>query len=133
MLAGLLALLSACTTSLEQHEALWAAKGPASYHYTYGTTGFAAPLELLVTVRAGAVTDTTVISSAGGPAGIHGLTVEQLFADVRSRLDGQCKTTVRYNETLGYPQSAYSDCGGEGDGWAVQDFVVDPANDGGVP
>ena len=36
VIAGLLALLGACGTSLEEHEALWAAKGPASYQEALG-------------------------------------------------------------------------------------------------
>jgi|GEM_PF-443685 len=132
VLAGTLALLAACASSFEQHQALWAAKGPASYRYTYSTTGFVGRLEVRVHVEGGVVTDATVISPAGLPGPIRGQTVEQLFADVRSRLDGPCKTTARYDETLGYPLSAYSDCGGEGDGWIVQDFGVDGAPDGGV-
>jgi hypothetical protein len=131
--AGVIALLSACGSSLGDHEALWAAKGPAGYHYTYGTTGFPPRFELVVTVRSRVVTNTTVLSPPGYLGGQQGFTVEELFADVRQRLDGPCKTTVQYEETLGYPRSAYSDCGMEGDGWVITDFAADLALDAGLP
>jgi len=55
-----------------------------------------------------------------------GLTVEQLFEDIRARLDTSCKTTSWYQESLGYPLSTYADCGEEGDGWTVSDLVASP-------
>jgi hypothetical protein len=67
VLAGSLALLGACGTSLEDHEALWAAKGPAAYHYSFAWSGFLPRLEAVVMVRSGVVSDTIVTSSAGFP------------------------------------------------------------------
>ena len=130
VLAGML-LLSSCGSSLGHHEALWAASGPTSYHYTYETGGFGAGLEMEVTVRSRAVSSTVVASPPGSTG--QGFSVEQLFEDVRRRLDGPCKTTVEYDEILGYPRHAYSDCGMEGDGWTVQNFAADSAPDGGLP
>jgi len=46
------------------------------------------------------------------------------------RLHGSCKATVHYDETLGFPFSAYSDRGEEGDGWTVTDFASGPVPDG---
>ena len=86
-----------------------------------------------MSVKAGAVTNTTVISPANFLGALQGSTVEQLFDDLRQRLAEPCKTTARYDETLGYPVSAYSDCGEEGDGWTVRDLAADPAPDGGTP
>jgi|SoiMethySBSTD1v2_1073268.scaffolds.fasta_scaffold14778_4 hypothetical protein len=126
VLAGSLALLGACGTSLEDHEALWAAKGPAAYHYSFAWSGFLPRLEAAVMVRSGVVSDTIVTSSAGFPGEFQGWTVEQLFQDVRHRLDdSSCKTRVQYEEALGYPTSVFSDCGIEGDGWRVTDFAAD--------
>jgi Family of unknown function (DUF6174) len=69
-----------------------------SYHYTYETSGFIAPLELLVMVRSRAVSSTTVIAPPEHPGGAPGFTMEQLFDDIRQRLGGPCKTTVRYDQ-----------------------------------
>ena len=126
VLSGWLLLLASCGPSVEEHEALWASNGPTSYHYTYETSGFMAPLELLVTVRSRAVSSATVISPPERLGdGVQGFTVEQLFDDLRNRLGGPCKTTARYDEALGYPRSVYSDCGMEGGGWNVMELAAD--------
>ena len=127
VLLGWLLLLASCGPSVDDHEAIWAARGPASYHYTYETSGFLPRLEAVVTVRSGVVSETSVISSSGFPGEFQGWTVEQLFQDVRHRLDdGTCKTRVEYEERLGYPASVYSDCGMEGDGWRVTELAAGP-------
>lgn len=51
---------------------------------------------------------------------------EQLFEDIRKRLDEGCRNTSRYDESLGDPLSTYSDCGMEGGGWTVTDFASSP-------
>ena len=79
-----------------------------------------------MTVTARVVTGTDVLETGGlSSEGIQGETVEQLFADVKSRLNGGCKVTVSYDEAIGYPLRVWSDCGQEGDGWTVSDFVPD--------
>ena len=125
VLSGWVLLPASCGPSVEDHEALWAAKGPTSYHYTYGTSGFIAPLELLVMVRSRAVSSTTVIAPPEHPGGAPGFTMEQLSDDIRQRLGGPCKTTVRYDQDLGYPRSVYSDCSMEGGGWTVTNLAED--------
>lgn len=116
----LLASCGAERDALSEHRELWAAKGPASYQYTFTSQGFSPPLQMQVTVTDGAVSSTTIVeSSSPGP---EGQTVEQLFSDVEKRLDSECDVNVSYEETLGYPLSVYSDCGQEGDGWATSEF-----------
>lgn len=122
-------MLSSCGPSLGQHEELWAASGPSSYHYTYISSGFLPRLTMVVTVRSRAVSSTIVVSPPGSTA--QGFNVEQLFDDVRHRLNGGCKTTVEYDSSLGYPSRTYSDCGMEGDGWIIRDFAADLSPDGG--
>lgn len=125
--AGLCLLLSACSSGLEEHEALWRDKGPSSYQYTHGAGGFSLHVVLRVTVQSGTVSNTTALSSAGFPGPYRGWTMEELFQDIRERLDEDaCKTTARYDESLGYPVSVYSNCGEEGDGWTVTDFAPGP-------
>ena len=85
---------------------------------------------MLVTVRSRAVSGTVVVSPPGST--FQGFTVEDLFEDVRHRLDGPCKTTVEYDQSLGYPIYAYSDCGMEGAGWTVRDFAAETSSDGGL-
>ena len=82
-----------------------------------------------MTVQSRSVSSTVVLSPPDLPGTVQGLTVEQLFGDIRSRLDAPCKTTAGYDDSLGYPLSAYSDCGEEGDGWTVTDFAPGPAPD----
>ena len=125
-------LLSACSSGLEEHAALWRDRGPPSYQYTHGAGGFSPHIVLRVTVRSRAVSGTTALESAGFPGPFTGWTMEQLFEDIRGRLDDACKTTARYDEALGYPLSVYSDCGEEGDGWTVTDFVPGAAPDAGT-
>ena len=127
--AGACLLLVACSSGLEEHEALWRDKGPSSYQYTHGGGGLSPHIVLRVTVQSRAVTGTMVVDSAGLSGPFTGWTMEQLFDDIRDRLDGACKTTARYDESLGYPLSVYSDCGEEGDGWSVTDFA--PGKDAG--
>ena len=130
-LAVVCVLSSACSSGLEEHRALWAGNGPSSYQYTFGTTGFLPHFSLRVTVESRAVSSTTVLSSGGFSGPFEGQTIEQLFEDIQQRLDSTCKTTASYDESLGYPLSVHSNCGEEGDGWIVTDFVPGTAPDGG--
>lgn len=75
-----------------------------------------------MTVRAGAV-EQVVRTGTGLPdTSGAGQTVEQLFLDVQGRLRSSCAVTARYDASLGFPLSAYSDCGQEGSGWVVSGF-----------
>jgi len=125
MLGACLAL-SACGSATEDHEALWKAKGPSSYQYTYATAGFALHVQLRVTVLSRAVSSVVVLAPPEDVGTPQGYTVEQLFEDIHKRLDAPCKTTSRYDESLGYPLSTYSDCGTDGDGWTLTDFASSP-------
>jgi len=125
-IAGVCLALSACGSTLEDHEALWRAKGPSSYQYTYATGGLPPHVQLRVTVQSRAVSGVVVLAPPEQLGTPDGLTMEQLFEDIRARLDTSCKTTSRYQESLGYPLSTYSDCGEEGDGWTVSDLVASP-------
>jgi hypothetical protein len=122
-LAGLCLLLSGCGSSLEDQEALWRARGPSGYQYTYSSGGAALHVQLRVTVQSRVVTRTIVLAPPDLPGPLLGFTVEQLFEDIRKRLyAASCKVTARYDEALGYPLSVYSDCGQEGDSWNVTDL-----------
>ena len=125
-IAGACLVLTACGSALEGHEALWKVHGPSSYRYTYATAGFAPQVQLRVTVQSHAVSSVVVLAPTEPLGTTDGFTVEQLFEDIRARLDAPCKTTSRYEESLGYPLSTYSDCGQEGDGWTVTDFAPSP-------
>jgi len=123
---GACLVLSACGSAVEDHEALWKARGPSSYQYTYATGGSLPHVQLRVTVLSGALSGVVVLAPPEDVGTPQGYTVEQLFEDIRKRLDTPCKTTSRYDESLGYPLSTYSDCGMEGDGWLISDFVSSP-------
>jgi Family of unknown function (DUF6174) len=123
---GACLVLSACGSATEDHEALWRAQGPSSYQYTYATGGSALHVQLRVTVLSRAVSSVVVLAPPEPVGTPRGYTVEQLFEDIRKRLDRPCKTTARYDASLGYPRSTYSDCGMEGDGWTVTDLASGP-------
>ena len=125
-IAGACLVLWACGSTLEDPESLWKAKGPSSYPYTNATTGFVVPLRMRVTVQARAVAGVVVLAPPEHVGTPEGYTVEQLFEDIRKRLDDGCRNTSRYDESLGYPLATYSDCGMEGGGWTVTDFASSP-------
>src|SRR5690242_3879835 len=95
-IAGACLVLTACGSALEDHEALWKAHGPSSYRYTYATAGFAPHVQLRVTVQSHAVSSVVVLAPTEPLGTTDGFTVEQLFEDIRARLDAPCKTTSRY-------------------------------------
>jgi hypothetical protein len=124
LLASLALACGSGSDALEDHQALWAKNGPPSYQYTFATSGFAPPANLRVTVTDRVVTSTVPVGD-NLPSPV-GKTMEELFADAAQQLTTDCKVTVHYDETLGYPLSLYSDCGIEGAGWTVSDFAPLP-------
>jgi len=127
VLLASLALALGCSAdkdALADHQALWARSGPPSYQYTITSGGFAPSGSLRVTVTNRTVTSAVPVGETFPPA--VGETVEELFADIGVQLDSDCKVTVHYDATLGYPLSLYSDCGMEGFGWSVSDFAPSP-------
>jgi hypothetical protein len=109
---------------LDDARARWRRAAIADYAFDYRTTGFAAGVNVHITVRNGAATN---VDDLGGgpvpsptPADVP--TIETLFDKVERELEGDANVDVMWDPMLGYPVHAYFDEGEEGEGFTVNSF-----------
>lgn len=103
----------------------WSGQALQSYSYVLVNTGFAPHDSLLVSVSGNVVVKVVDLNTGevrtSDNADIHLKTVEELFDEIETEMDLLSAENVRvtYDETLGYPVSAYYDGGSEGWGFDI--------------
>lgn len=93
---------------LEAAQARWAEQGPASYELTYQALCFCPEIVQTVTVRDGELVD--VVTGPDGPTQIEGMTVDDLFAQLRTAITGGAhEVRASYDDELGHPVEYWID------------------------
>ena len=120
---SLLIAAGACDdVGLDDARARWRGAALTFYAFDYRTTGFAAGVNLHITVEGGAVTDVDNLGSGPAVEPKDAPTIETLFDDVERQLAGDADVDVTWDPMLGYPVHASFDHGEEGDGFQVSSF-----------
>jgi hypothetical protein len=126
LLLPLLVAVGACddaSARLDDARAQWRRAAIADYEFDYRTTGFAAPFNVHVMVKDGAVANVDDLDGGPDPATDHAPTIETLFDEIERELEGDADVRVTWDPMLGFPVSAYFDEGEEGDGFKVSAFL----------